>query len=895
MINGLGYKLANVPTVTGLSSVVADSIISGTTNTGTLILNGVDVSTTLAQVPINTNNITNLQQVTTGISYNTTGDLTTIDNNLTVSATKYINCNRVPTTGDNVANKTYVDTAIANLVNSAPATLDTLNELATALGNDANFSTTVTNSLAGKASLSATQTITGATTMSNALNVIWGDGSHLTGVISSTASSIALTSDNTSGDWFIPFSKTSSTTSNTLYIDNTTTPLTYNASAGYLSSYAYTIGSKTQTAGTNSSLINQPATGTLYVNNATTGRHRFYVNNSSNVQVNPFNFNSTSSDTNYLLSFGATIANDRQINNTFYNLYDNDNTISGGVYRGRIYSDPSFCYMELNTGHAFMITVASANVFTMNGTSATFRKPVIAQGVSLQINDNISLTTSFVQTTATNSLDLTQNYNGGKYYFYSKTVTGITKSCSISNGLFTAETINLVDPTSGLPQLQTSYTSPNYTVLNTANSGNIYFQTNDASAVQTTPFTINSTNCTFLQPPLCSVAPTTGNMLTNKTYVDGAFVTISTTQTVSGQKSFTNASNTYNGSGSSLTGVVLLTGTQTIAGDKTFSGNIISSSGSYTTSIDQNDKFFNITNNVLNNTITTMTGLIPSVNLSCVVRTDAVGTVGGYASISGPNITGSGGYSPYSNNFFVVGTTAQTPGITVTALNQIQSDATLSIGTYMTTFIGTRYSLGTYVTADLGLGVYSITPNALVASATKATTGTAFTALNRPFTAGGAVNGAISLDYNTTTNIQCKNTSSVVLNAISVQPRLTTSEVTIYGDCNLQGSLQYNYGGTITATTTLTWPLSQLYLLTTTGAITVTLPTASASLTGTVLTFKRFGTSVGATTINQTGGGANMVSYNSLVGVASISMGVATYQCTFMCAGVYWLLISLQV
>jgi hypothetical protein len=43
------------------------------------------------------------------------------------------------------ATTTYVGTAISNLVNSAPTTLDTLNELATALGNDANFSVTITN------------------------------------------------------------------------------------------------------------------------------------------------------------------------------------------------------------------------------------------------------------------------------------------------------------------------------------------------------------------------------------------------------------------------------------------------------------------------------------------------------------------------------------------------------------------------------------------------------------------------------------------------------------------------------------------------------------------------------------------------------------------------------
>ena len=48
------------------------------------------------------------------------------------------------------ASETYVNTAVANLVDSAPATLDTLNELAAALGDDANFSTTVTTAIGTK-------------------------------------------------------------------------------------------------------------------------------------------------------------------------------------------------------------------------------------------------------------------------------------------------------------------------------------------------------------------------------------------------------------------------------------------------------------------------------------------------------------------------------------------------------------------------------------------------------------------------------------------------------------------------------------------------------------------------------------------------------------------------
>jgi pimeloyl-ACP methyl ester carboxylesterase len=66
----------------------------------------------------------------------------------------------------NVAFKTDVNTAVANLVNASPAALDTLKELATALGNDPNFATTITNALAGKVNATdivnaLTQTATG--------------------------------------------------------------------------------------------------------------------------------------------------------------------------------------------------------------------------------------------------------------------------------------------------------------------------------------------------------------------------------------------------------------------------------------------------------------------------------------------------------------------------------------------------------------------------------------------------------------------------------------------------------------------------------------------------------------------------------------------------------------
>ena len=67
------------------------------------------------------------------------------------TAAQTVNNTQIATTG-------FVKSAIAALVASSPAALDTLNELAAALGNDPKFATTVTNALAGKQPLDSTLT-----------------------------------------------------------------------------------------------------------------------------------------------------------------------------------------------------------------------------------------------------------------------------------------------------------------------------------------------------------------------------------------------------------------------------------------------------------------------------------------------------------------------------------------------------------------------------------------------------------------------------------------------------------------------------------------------------------------------------------------------------------------
>ena len=132
---------------------------------------------------VTVNNVANASAATTATKWATARTLTlagdasgsvSIDGSANVSLTvavandshthAFVNLTSKPTTlaGYGITDaytSTDVDasiaTAISNLVNSAPGTLDTLNELAAALGDDPNFATTVTNSIATKLNTSS--------------------------------------------------------------------------------------------------------------------------------------------------------------------------------------------------------------------------------------------------------------------------------------------------------------------------------------------------------------------------------------------------------------------------------------------------------------------------------------------------------------------------------------------------------------------------------------------------------------------------------------------------------------------------------------------------------------------------------------------------------------------
>ena len=74
------------------------------------------------------------------------------------SYTDLINTPTIPSVVG-LASETYVDTAVAGVVNSAPAVLNTLNELALALGSDPDFATTIAGQIGAKADTSSLATV----------------------------------------------------------------------------------------------------------------------------------------------------------------------------------------------------------------------------------------------------------------------------------------------------------------------------------------------------------------------------------------------------------------------------------------------------------------------------------------------------------------------------------------------------------------------------------------------------------------------------------------------------------------------------------------------------------------------------------------------------------------
>jgi hypothetical protein len=119
-----------------------------------------------------------------------------------------------------VATESYVGTAISNLVDSSPAALDTLNELAAALGDDASFSTTMSTALGNRLRIDVNNQSLSSTELANARTNL-GLGTAAT---SASTAFVAVGGDTMTGTLRLPW-KWSSTdiTANSFYVQRSAT------------------------------------------------------------------------------------------------------------------------------------------------------------------------------------------------------------------------------------------------------------------------------------------------------------------------------------------------------------------------------------------------------------------------------------------------------------------------------------------------------------------------------------------------------------------------------------------------------------------------------------------------------------------------------------------------
>ena len=156
---------------THTGAVIGDVTGNVTASSGSSSFNDITINGSLNMNSGTVGTITGLSAPSNGSDAATKTYVDTADNlklNLsggTMSGAIAMGTNKItglgtPTSTADAATKGYVDTTVANLIDSAPGTLDTLNELAAALGDDPNFAATTAASIATKVS-KAGDTLTG--------------------------------------------------------------------------------------------------------------------------------------------------------------------------------------------------------------------------------------------------------------------------------------------------------------------------------------------------------------------------------------------------------------------------------------------------------------------------------------------------------------------------------------------------------------------------------------------------------------------------------------------------------------------------------------------------------------------------------------------------------------
>ena len=222
-----GRTISLAGDVTGTSASfdgTANASITVAIGTNTIVDADINASAAIALSKLATNplaraNHTGTQAASTISDFDTQVRTSRLDQMAVPTAAVSVNSQKItnldtPTASADAANKGYVDTSISNLIGGAPATLDTLDEIAAALADTANFSDTVvlkSGSTMSGALAMGTNKITGLGDPTNAQDAAtknYIDTSviapgNLTGPITSVGAATSIASQTGTGSKFV--------------------------------------------------------------------------------------------------------------------------------------------------------------------------------------------------------------------------------------------------------------------------------------------------------------------------------------------------------------------------------------------------------------------------------------------------------------------------------------------------------------------------------------------------------------------------------------------------------------------------------------------------------------------------------------------------------------------
>jgi len=458
-------------TVTANSSLnSSNAVLTGGTVNGMVIGGSTPQAITGTLITANTNfagaltgNVTG--NVTGNLTGNITGDVTgnltassgtTTVNDLVVNGTvdftdTVLTNLAAPSSDTDAATKGYVDTQVTNLVGGAPAALDTLNELAAALNDDAAFNTTVTNSIATKLPL-AGGTMSGAIAMGT--NKITGLGTPTAGTDASTKAyadtMLPLAGGTMTGNIVLGSNKATSTATPSADDDLTR--------KGYVDGI---LGSATSAATSAANAATSESNAATSASNAATSE-----SNAATSATNAAN-SYDSFDDRYL---GAK-ASDPTLDNdgdalvtgaTYFNSSDNKMK----VYTGSAWTDVAPVATSITASQISDVTATAAELNILDGVTATTAELNYVDGVTSNIQtqlDNISVTAGTLTKTFVADEAATITLSGNVL----SPVVGVTKEV----------------PQSGVTNnnWDVNSTTENYTRLDSAPATTLDFDTYDVS------------------------------------------------------------------------------------------------------------------------------------------------------------------------------------------------------------------------------------------------------------------------------------------------------------------------------------------------------------------------------------------------------------------------------